>query len=118
MGSSSRTAMSSPALAPCASSAGFFIVPKGPPVLDDTSNVPAECHLRDRTGNPDQATEKKKLPHKDLEMRAQGGREVGGGREAYARRSMSGAQLFSAMRARSFCLAFSTASLYSALTVG
>jgi hypothetical protein len=41
-----------------------------------------------------------------------------GGGKAYARRSMRGAQLFSAMRARSLRLAFSTASLYSALTVG
>jgi hypothetical protein len=46
MGSSSLTAMSSPALAPCASSAGHFMVPKGPPVLVATSKVPAECQLR------------------------------------------------------------------------
>jgi hypothetical protein len=46
MGSSSLMAISSPALAPCACSAGFFMVPKGPPVLVATSKVPAECHLR------------------------------------------------------------------------
>jgi hypothetical protein len=46
MGYSSLTAISSPALAPCACSAGFFMVPKGPPVLVATSKVPAECHLR------------------------------------------------------------------------
>lgn len=39
-------AMSRPALAPCACSAGFFMVPKGPPVLVATSKVPAECQLR------------------------------------------------------------------------
>lgn len=46
MGSSSLTAISSPALAPCACSAGFFMVPNGPPVLVATSKVPAECQLR------------------------------------------------------------------------
>jgi hypothetical protein len=46
MGYSSLTAISSPTLAPCACSAGFFMVPKGPPVLVATSEVPAECHRR------------------------------------------------------------------------
>ena len=45
MGSKSRTAISRPLLAPWASSAACFMVPKGPPVLLFTSKVPAECHL-------------------------------------------------------------------------
>lgn len=49
MGSTSLTAISSPALAPCACSAGFFMVPKGPPVLVATSKVPAECQLREKS---------------------------------------------------------------------
>ena len=115
-GSSNRTAMSRPALAPCACSAGFFIVPKGPPVLEDTSNVPAECHLRNQNENPDQAT---KTSPNDPEARTRAGLGRVETRERiYARRSMRGAQLFSAMRARSLRLAFSTASWYSALTVG
>jgi hypothetical protein len=100
MGSSILTAMSSPALAPCASSAGFFIVPKGAPVLVDTSNVPAECHLRDEKKRPDLR------PPRTLKYHSG---DVQAGGAAYARRSMSGAQLFSTMRLRSFGLAFSTA---------
>jgi len=42
----------------------------------------------------------------------------GRGRGIYARRSMRGAQLFSAIKLLSFFLAFPTALLYSSLTVG
>jgi hypothetical protein len=37
--------MSRPMLAPCASSAEYLMVPKGPPVFVLTPKVPAEHHL-------------------------------------------------------------------------
>lgn len=51
MGSRSLTAMSRPLLAPCASSAEYLMVPKGPPVFVLTSKVPAECHLNHNHNN-------------------------------------------------------------------
>lgn len=42
----------------------------------------------------------------------------GGSRRSYARRSMRGAQFFSAMKPRSLRLALATAARYSSLTVG
>ena len=51
MDSRSLTAMSRPLLAPCASSAEYLMVPKGPPVFVLTSKVPAECHLHHNHNN-------------------------------------------------------------------
>jgi hypothetical protein len=71
---------------------------KGTPVLVDASYVPAECHLRDDACI---------RPPRTFKYHS-GDMQVGGA--SYMRQSMSGAQLFSAMRVQSFCLAFSTAS--------
>jgi hypothetical protein len=92
------------------------MVPKGPPVFVLTSKVPAECHLNHNHNN--QSDRIRSDPIKHLHGKREKKIKRGMGRRIYARRSMRGAQLFSAIKLLSFFLAFSTALLYSSLTVG
>lgn len=110
MGSSNRTAISSPLFASCPCSALCLMVPNGPPVFELTSYVPAECHLKSRPfGIIHQLSLKNTMKYS---------KDPPNGRRSYARRSINGAQFFSAMNPRSFRRHFSTAFWYSALTVG
>lgn len=118
MGSRSLTAMSRPLLAPCASSAAYLMVPKGPPVFVLTSKVPAECHLNHNHNNQSDRIRSDRIQSNIYMERGKRKIKGGRGRGIYAIRSMRGAQLFSAIKLLSFFLAFSTALLYSSLTVG
>lgn len=81
------------------------MVPKGPPVLVATSKVPAECQLRG--GGKEGVGSGSSFGIAGSGRGRDRAKKKGEG--AYARRSMSGAQFFSAMRPRSLRLALSTA---------
>lgn len=116
-----------PAFAAWLYSCGNLMEPLGPPVFVALSYVPASCHLRKNSGG----RRRPRRQSRRHQRRARHTRSWSIARTAetkeeeeedetatHARRSMMGAQLLLAMRARRSRRALSTSAMYSASTTG
>ncbi len=110
-----------PAFAAWLYSCGNLMEPLGPPVFVALSYVPASCHLRNNSGGGRARRHQRRARHTRSRSRArtaEAKEEEEDETATHARRSMMGAQLLLAMRARRSRRALSTSAMYSASTTG